>query len=440
MKRYFIYIVFISSVSISSGQEIWTFEKCMETGMKNSLDFQLAQLDVLSAEKTYRPAAMEYLPRVTANASHNYSIGSTIDPATNNRVSSNIQSDNVGLNAEMDIINFNIFTQARRNKIALLKSKADKEAIINEYLLSLLENYFNVLYTQELLKIQQSQFENAKFNLNRVEKECGLGSRPKSDLYDMQLSYAQEENAIIETQQILENQKLLLLQIMNITGTNPDSFSVAPFNLPTFTETADVNAVYETTLKNNPKIKAAGLAEQVAAKNVNIERNKYLPVLSLYYNYSSFYYKQLNGVGNTQVPPFWTQINDNKNHNIGVSLTIPIFNGFRTHRDVQLAKIEREKKRVNSEKEKMILMQSIEQETAKQRQSLALISKMEATVVTAQKSFATTQAKFTNGLVEAVIFTTAKNQLTMAEYNLLRAKFTAQYQYLKLNLIQYNSI
>src|SRR5690606_7350127 len=201
-KSFFYILVLATAMPLFAQQQVWTLQQCLETGKENSLDFQLSQLEVLSAETTHRIPLLEYLPKVDFSASHNYSIGSTIDPATNNRVSSNIQSDNFSLNASMNLLNFNVFTTARRNKIAVLKAQADKETTQAEYSLSILENYFNVLYTQELLKIQLDQFENAKFNLKRVEKEVELGNRPNSDLYDMQVSYSQEENNILETKQL----------------------------------------------------------------------------------------------------------------------------------------------------------------------------------------------------------------------------------------------
>ena len=143
-------------------------------------------------------------------------------------------------------------------------------------------------------------------------------------------------------------------------------------------------------------------------------------------------------MGGQQVNPFWTQITDNKNHYIGLQLNVPVFNGLRTHRDVQLAKIEYQKTTVLAEQEKIKLRQTIEQETAKQEQNTILATKLEDTRNYAQKSFETTQAKFSSGLIEAIVFTGSKNQLLTAEYNLLKAKVTLAYLALELNYLQYN--
>jgi len=438
MKRIILYSLLILTPNLSlKAQEVWTLQQCLETGLSNSLDFQVKQLDILSAETVNRNPALEYLPVVNITGSHSYSIGSTIDPATNTRVSSNIQSDNFALNASMNIVDFNIFTVARRNKIAVLKAKADKEATAAEYALSILENYYNVLYTQELLKIQQSQFENAVFNLKRIEKEVAIGSRPKSDLYDMQVIYAQEDNGIITTRQLLYNQKLILIQLMNRPDVLPDDLLVENTPLAQ-TDARPQSEIFENALRNYPKITSSQLNEDMARKNIAVQKNYYLPVIQAYYNYSSFYYLPLKQMGGQQVNPFWTQITDNKNHYVGLQLNMPVFNGLRTHRDVQLAKIEHQKSVVVKEQEKIKLRQTIEQEIAKQQQNTDLALKLEDTRLFAQRSFETTQSKFSSGLVEAIVFTGSKNQLLTAEYNLLKAKVTLAYINIKLNYLQFN--
>jgi len=438
MKRFYILLALFLGLQHAIGQQELTLQQCLEIGLKNNPDFQLRQLSILSAEAAYRSPLMEYLPSISLTGNHTYNIGSVIDPATNTRVSSKILSDNFALNASMNLLDFNIFTTARRNKLAVLKAGADKEAIAAEYALTVLDNYITILYSQELLKIQKNQFENGKFNLNRVSKEVELGSRPQSDLYDMQVSYAQEETSIIQTEQLLYNQKLALLQLINYTAVQPNNVSLQNVPVAELPEKEDGNAIVAQTLANHPAIKAATLGQQVAQKELTMQKNNYLPVISAFYSYSSFYYLPLNQQGQVPVNPFFTQLNDNKNHYVGLQLSIPVFNGLKTRRDVQLAKIEYQKSTVILEREQIKLRQQIEQETAKQQQNIALSDKMEEAIGYAQKSFETTQAKFSSGLVDAIVFTASKNQLLTAEYNLLKAKVSTAYAALKLQFLQYN--
>lgn len=442
MKRSLRYTLLLFTISVCStyAQELLTLKQCLETGLKNSPELQLKQLDIVSASYTYRSAAMEYLPVVSVSGTHTYNIGSVIDPATNNRVSSQIQSDNIGLNATMNLLDFNVFTNARRNKILELKAVFDKNATEAEYTLTLIDSYINAIYTQELLKIQLNQFENARFNMDRVSKEVSLGSRPQSDYYDMQMSFSQEESSILQTKQLLYNQKLLLLQLINDTAHQPGGIVLQHSMATTPLEETDVQPILEKALSTAPAVKSAALELQVSKKSVTAARNNYLPVISAFYSYSSFYYLPLNQVGNAGVNPFFTQLNDNKNHYVGAQVSIPVFNGLKSHRSVQLAKVEEQKSTVRLEQEKIKLRQALEQEKAKQQQNNDLAQKLEEAKSYAEKSFITTQAKFSSGLVDAIVYTTSKNQLLNAEYNLLKANVTATYAGVKLHFLQFNSL
>jgi outer membrane protein len=56
----------------------------------------------------------------------------------------------------------------------------------------------------------------------------------------------------------------------------------------------------------------------------------------------------------------------------------------------------------------------------------------------AKASLITTQAKFISGKVEAILYSTVKNQLLAAEYELLKNNLQLQYIDLKINLLKNN--
>lgn len=207
-KKSFLIVCLYTICVAAFGQEnSWPLQKCIEFGMKNSIEIKISQLEVKKSQKLHNSVVNQLLPTVNFTGNQSYNFGSTIDPATNGRVSSNIQNDNFFLNAQMNLIDFKALASSKRTKIDLEKSKADLAVIENEYQLQILESYYQALFTQELLKIQKEQFKNAEFNFSRIEKEVEIGSKPKSDLYDMQLSFAQEEMKIMQTEQLLFIQK-----------------------------------------------------------------------------------------------------------------------------------------------------------------------------------------------------------------------------------------
>jgi len=429
-KRLILSLLLITSSIFVHGQEIsWSLQKCVSTALENNIDIKIKQLQVLKAQKTYTHPLLELFPSIGFTGNHTYNFGSTIDPNTNNRVSSDIQYDNLNLNANVNLLDFGNLATAKKNKIEIELAKADKEVVEYEYKLQLLEKYFDALFSQELVKIQKEQLQNSTFNRDRISKEVEIGNKPQSDFYDIQLNFSQDEKRLMEAEQLFFTQKLQLFQLMNFKAENLKEI-VLEIYLPS-------EEIQKESIFNNPKIEYADLAYKSSRKDIAILRSANLPSLIGFYGFSTFYSTPINQ-SNFGIPSFQTQINDNKNHQTGLQLNIPVFNGFRKNRQIIASKIESEKVKLVSEQEKIKIEQQVELENTRRNQYVQLTENLQNTLKYAKESFKTTQAKFTSGKVDAVIFTSVKNQLLSSEYDFLKNNLQLQYASLKINLIQKN--
>jgi len=425
--------VFILFCALASGQENpWSLTKCMDMALQNNIEIKIRQLEIVRTQKSQNSVLNRMLPVVNLYGEQGYNFGSTIDPSTNGRVSSNIQNDNFYLNAKTNLIDFNAFANAKKDKINIELAKAEKEVIENEYKLQILESYYQALYTQELLKIQKEQLKQASFNLERVTKEVKIGSKPQSDLYDMQLSFSEEENRNLETEQLYGIKKTQLFQLMNVMDVATDEVILEPY-LKELT-----NDTMESTLYN-PKIKFAELNYQSSLKSIGLERANNLPVLSAYYGFSTFYYKTLSQT-NSNTDSFNNQLADNKSQQVGIQLNVPIFNGFRNNKKIDASKIESEKTKLAIEQEKQQLDKQVALEEQNKKNYLQIQNKWMEKLQYAKASLATTQAKFASGKIEAIVYSSVKNQFLSAEYEVLKNSLQLQYIDLKINLLKNDSL
>lgn len=415
-----------------NGQEhSWSLQKCFDIAMQNSIDIKIKQLEVTKAQKLYTHPLLELFPSVSLNGNHSYNFGSTIDPTTNNRVSSDIQWDNFFLNANMNLLDFNNLATAKKNKIEIEMAKADKSVIEYEYKLQLLEKYFDALFSQELVKIQKEQLKNSTFNLTRIDREVEIGNKPQSDLYDIQLSNSQDEKRLLEAEQLFETQKLQLFQLMNLKVENLEEVVLETY-------LANETEIISNEI-NNPRIQFAELAYKSSKTDISIQRSVNLPKLSAFYQLSTFYSSPINQP-DANVTAFRTQLDDNKNHQVGLQIGIPIFTGFRNNKQIKASKIEAEKTKWVSEQERIKIEQQIELENTRKKQYVQLSNNLQNSLKYAQQSFKTTQAKFTSGKIDAVGYNAVKNQLLSSEYDFLKNNLLKQYTSLKINLIQKNEL
>ncbi|TDE43205.1 TolC family protein [Flavobacterium rhamnosiphilum] len=431
-RKTVITVLFLICSAFASGQEnSWSLTKCMETALQNNIEIKIRQLEIKRTQKSQNSVLNRMLPVVNLYGEQGYNFGSTIDPSTNGRVSSNIQNDNFYLNARTNLIDFSAFANAQKDKINIEQAKAEKEVVENEYKLQILESYYQVLYTQELLKIQKEQLKQASFNLDRVTKEVTIGSKPQSDLYDMQLSFSEEENRNLETEQLYAIKKTQLFQLINVTDVATDEVVLESYLNK---RTEDI----ETKLYS-PKIKLAELNYQNSLKSIRLERAGNLPILSAYYGYSTFYYKNIKQA-NANTDSFFNQLEDNKSQQVGMQLSVPVFNGFRNNKKISASKIASDKTKLAIEKEKQLLDKQIVLEEQNKRNYLQLQNKLMEKQKYAKASLATTQAKFISGKVEAILYSSVKNQSLSAEYEVLKNNLQLQYIDLKINLLKNNRL
>ena len=430
MNKKVIYILFSFAFSLLvAGQtKVWSLQECIDTALTQSLEEQLKQLEVKRAERSKTSLIHYWLPTINLAGNHSYNFGSTIDPSTNGRVSSNILYDNFYLNASVNVLDFNNLASKSKSKLELEKAKAERAVFENEYKLQIAESYYQALYAQELVTIKKEQLKNSKNNLDRVVKEVEIGSKPKSDEYDMQLSYTSEETQLLESEQQLKLLKLQLFQLINKTDVSINEVLLEDFNSQLMGDEV-----------KNPKLDLAAINYKLNKKTILQYRSNTLPTLLAYYQFSTFYYKPLNQpdviVNNLQ-----TQLQDNKNHQVGLQFNIPIFNGFRNGKQIASAKIETEKAKVQMTFEKQQLEKQLVLENEKKEQYQQLQKNFQEVVDFAKLSYRTSQSKFESGKIEAITFNSVKNQLLQSQYDVLKNTLMLQFITIKINLLQSNSL
>lgn len=424
-------LLLVMAVQFANGQKTtWSLQDCIDAGLENSIAVKIQKLEVKRTQKARVSMLNELLPTVSLFGSQTYNFGSTIDPSTNGRVSSNIQYDNFYMNAQMNLLDFSAIAKAQKTKLEIQLAIADQDIIENEYKLQILDSYFQTLFTQELVEIQKLQLENTRFNVDRITKEIKIGSKPKSDLYDIQFSFSQEELQLLETKQLLDIQITQLFQLLNYTEIIGKEIKLEN----TFAE----SQISDNVLKN-PKIKAAELAFENAKKELNVQKAQNLPSLTTFYQLSSFYYKPISQ-SDDMVESFSNQIGNNKNQQVGLQISIPVFNGFKNSRAISAAKIDIEKSNLKLEQERLLSEQQLEIESKNKVNYLIVEEKLAQVLQFARDSFKTTQAKFTSGTADAFSFASAKNNLLTSEYALLKSKLQSQFTLFKINLIQKNDL
>jgi outer membrane protein len=124
-----------------------------------------------------------------------------------------------------------------------------------------------------------------------------------------------------------------------------------------------------------------------------------------------------------QTTPFSSQFNDNFNKSIGVQINIPIFNRFQVNSSVARAKIQRESAQLNIDLSEQVLQKNISQAYADAQASFLKYQASQKAVDASKEAFKYTEDKFNLGASNSIEYNNAKNNLAIAESNLVQSKY-----------------
>jgi outer membrane protein len=455
MKKIFIIILTIFiPFAFANAQKTWTLQNCIDYALANNIQVKQQMLSEQLAKINLFESKAGLLPNLNAAASHAYNYGKTVDMYTNAFASAKVQSDNFYLSSSVTLFSgFQLLNSVKQNRIDLQASQYDLEKMMNDISLNISTAYLQILYDIEILNNAESQVDITNQQVKRNEKLVIAGSLAKGVLLTLEAQAATEDLAVVNAQNNLDLAYLTLTQMLDITST--DSFDI---DVPKLMIPADSSlltkpaAIYAIAMSVQPDIKSAELKVKSAEIGLSIAHGMRSPSLSLRGSYGTGYSgasKRLSGTPQltgldtigftsevipayvvsphfsyqTETIPFGDQIKDNVNKSISFSLTVPIFDGWKTNATISKAKIAIQNAEYTLQTTKNTLYKSIQQAYADAVAALNKYKSSQKSVDALKEAFKYSEQKFNVGLLNITDYNDAKNKLAEAESNLLQAKY-----------------
>ncbi len=302
----------------------------------------------------------------------------------------------------------------------------------NDISLAITGYYMQILYNKELLQIVRAQVEVTRQQVDRTKKMVEAGTLARGSLLDIQSQEAAEELNLINAKNQLDMSYLDLKQLLDLKTTNKFEIVEPKVNIVKENILTKPEKIFSYAVTSLPEIKSAEFKLKSSVKQLAIAKGMRSPSLTLGCSLTTRYSdanKELNsGPDFGEIIPFKNQINDNFYKYIGLSLNIPIFNGYRTSSNISKAKLAKSNAEYDLQLKKNQLRKNIEQAYA---DALASLKKYEATLKSLksfEESFHYTEQKFNVGMVNSLDYNISKNKLTKAKSDLLQAKYDYLYK------------
>lgn len=425
MKKLF----FILIINLLPAQESWTLKQCLDHASSNHPLIKQATVTIQKNEHQISAAKGMLLPSVEAGIGHNYNFGLGINPENNQREAINTQNDNLYVQANWELMNWRNYLNISLSKINKESSAFRLKQAQNEVRLNIVQRFFNYQNSKSWLDVLETQISGIEDQIKRTEKEVEIGSRPKSDVYDIKANLGTLQEQWVSAKNSRDISKINLLNALAITTDSLDfkmedgQLSASNFNDPDFVQ---------LLIEKNPAYKSVMTEIKAFEKNISIAKSAYLPTLNGSYNWSSFYSKILG----ESADPISDQFKRNKNQQIGFSLNIPIFNKLQVKNNVEIAKLN--VINYNYEKEIVInnLTQSINSIKKQFQNSEEKYTLLQANFENQKLSFQKSEEKYKEGLMDAYTFFVVRNNWLQANYNLISSKNEVLQQTELLNILQ----
>lgn len=455
LKRLLIALLFFCFMQGYSQSKKWTLEECIDYAVKNNISIRLTELDEKAANVSRSDARAAFLPTANAQASHSWNVGLNQNITTGLLENQTTQFTSLGLNVGIDIYNgLQNQYRARRANLAIIAAQYQVTQMQEDVALNVANAYLQILFNKENLKVQQQQLAYDSQQKQRIQQLVDAGSVPRGDLLDIDATVASDNQRVIAAENALLISKLSLAQLMQLEDFQ--TFDVADSEYPVNESSVMLQRpsdIYNKAREERTPVKLAKANVEVAEKDVKIALGAYQPVLQGFYSFNTRAAYADRIVGAAEDPdnpqfvglvnndpsmpvfaanfrpilgsaePLWQQFDDNKGHSFGLSLNIPIFNGFAVRNNVQRAKIALERTQINLQQEELDLERNVYTAYTDAQGALKAYEAALAAAQARESSFNYARERYDVGLINVFDLNQAQTLSVNAQSEVLRTKY-----------------
>lgn len=399
--------------------EAWTLRQCIDHAIANNIDIRKAMNDVDQNAVDVNTAKWARLPNLSGSAGQNWSWGRAASPVDN--VYSDMNNGSSRFDISTSVPLFTGFQLPNQYALAKLDFKATMEDLNKakeDIAINVASVYLQVLFKQELYKVNVSQLELSKEQYARIFRLADVGKAAPAEVAEAKARVAQSEMEVVQSDNNYRLQLLDLSQLLELP--TPDGFSLAePDMALVFAALTPPDDIYSEAITNKPSIRAAQLRLEGSDKSIRIAQSAFYPTLDFSAGMGSSYYT-LNGSASDV---FGTQMKNNLNKYVGFSLRVPIFNRFSTRNRVRTARLQQLNLGLTLDNTKKALYKEIQQAWYSAVAAESKYNSSLSAVVANEESFRLMSEKFANGKATSVEYNEVKQNLTKALSDRIQAKY-----------------
>jgi outer membrane protein len=455
-------LVFSSNAQVKK----WTLQECVEYALKNNISIKQSELDAKSANIDKKLAVGNFLPNINAGGSHSWNIGLNQNITTGLLENQTIQFTSANLSSNIAIYNgLQNQNRLRRAKMAQTASLYQLSKMQDDISLNIANSYLDILFNKENLKVQQAQLANDEKQLIRSQEMVDVGMVPRGDLLDMKATVASDKQRVVAAENTLFISRLSLAQLLTLEDF--ENFDIADTDVdfkisPVLAQTPE--SIVQKANETRVEIKIAQANLDLASRDIKIAKGALQPSITGFYSFSTraSYSERISGfTTNTANPfsvigqvegtgqnvlqqnflpifskaaPLLDQFSNNKGHNFGLQLTIPIFNGFSARGNVERSKVSFERSNNALTQAKLDLETNVYRSITDAKGALNTYESSITTMEARKEAFNYAKERYAVGMMNAFDYNQSQTLYINSQSDVIRAKYDALF---KMKIVEF---
>lgn len=403
----------------------WTLQDCIDWAKRQNISVQRDKVNVRTSQLNLEDAKGNRLPVVSFSSnqqvnnrpfqeSHSSVIGSEVISSSNKTS----YTGSYGVSASMSLYDGG---QIKNNiKLAELNSQiAELNVLATELSLEeqITQLYIQILYSQDAVTQDDELIALGQVQLDRAKALKKAGLLNKADVSQLESQLAQDKYQKVADETTLDNYRLQLKQLMELDGDENLTLADPTLENDVLAELPSKQTVYEHAVENRPEIKAQQLAMDRTYIDEKIAQAGNKPTVN-----ASAGINTSNTTGNGNM---FTQLKNQWNNGIGVTVSIPIWDHGKTKNAVAKARLERESAYLDMLDTQKNLWKTIESYWLQARNNQQRYIAAKENVDYCRESYDLTSEQFRLGMKNIVELTQDKTNLSSATQQMLQAKYMA---------------
>ena len=412
-------------ILVAAQSQVITIEDAIEIALENNYQLKQAENNLSISELQELSAKADFFPSLNANVNRGLNIGRRFDTETTGQfVDVTTNNLSASLSSNIDIFNgFANINNLRRSREITASREELLQRVRENVIFSTASSYLDYLLSFQLLEIAEENLQTSQSQLEQIEAQVEVGSRPMVDLLNQESLVANNELDLVNRENEVDLARLSLIRILQIDPLREYEFvipdigqgSAVPINY-------DLGELVGAALENRADLRSEQRAILAEEYQVKVAKAQYYPTISGSPSIRSNY-SDLSMLSYTD--QFFDQ---NVARSFGISISIPIFNRLNARTNVEIQKINLKNAELGLENTRLQVIQEVNQAY---RDYLARVKEVESTqraLDAAERAYETELQRYEVGASTLIELSLANNAYVQAQASQAQATYRFIFQ------------